>query len=236
MAEQIQHDASDVAALLRQIEESGHVIEENDQLAGVLIRLLRVWLHEVPDERTVFLTRSVMAATELAQMVPPRILADAASSRTSVGVLLSALRSREAISLLRDEQDPLVAARLRGLLARRSLLTSEGGTLSAAQVGEILGIQRQAVDKRRQKNQLIGVSVGGRNYEYPAWQLTEDGVLPGLQDVLHELRDHDPWTKIGFFLNGNLRLNGESPLASLRRGETEPVIRAARAVGEHGAA
>jgi hypothetical protein len=224
-----------IPALIRQIEEARSVLESNDNMAKIVRELLRVIARNRP-ARAAFLVRSVSAALDLTSGVPPTALANALSSRTSMGALVTALSSPEALFLLKEEHDPFAAAHVRGLAARQRLLESEGGTLSAPQVGHLLGIERQAVDKRRQKNQLVGVSTGGRNYRYPAWQFAENGVLAGLQDVLHELREHDPWTQIGFFLNGSMRLDGETPLAALRRGEVPAVLRAARAVGEQGAA
>jgi hypothetical protein len=42
--------------------------------------------------------------------------------------------------------------------------------------------------------------------------------------------------KLAFFLNSNLRLNDESPLHRLRRGDIDAVLHAAETYGEHGAA
>jgi hypothetical protein len=41
---------------------------------------------------------------------------------------------------------------------------------------------------------------------------------------------------VRFFLAKNVRLDGDRPLDRLRRGDVDPVVRAARAFGEHGAA
>jgi len=78
--------------------------------------------------------------------------------------------------------------------------------------------------------------MGRRGYAYPSWQFGDDGVLPGLEEVLQDLGSHDSWTQVGFFLNGNVRLGDETPLAELKRGHAEAVRRAARAYGEQGAA
>ena len=42
--------------------------------------------------------------------------------------------------------------------------------------------------------------------------------------------------RAAFFLSGDPRLNGATPLEELRRGNIEAVRRAASAYGEHGAA
>jgi hypothetical protein len=104
-------------------------------------------------------------------------------------------------------------------------------------VAKLLGISRQAVDKRRRAGKLIGVSLGKRGYAYPIWQFGGGhGTLHGLEDVLEAMSEFGPWTQYAFMIGGNYRLNGETPLACLRRGEVEPVVRAASAYGEHGAA
>jgi len=134
-----------------------------------------------------------------------------------------------------QRDDLLARARLRGLDARARLLQAEGGPLSVDAVGRLLHITRQAVDKRRRAGRLLGLRIGRRGYAYPSWQFGEAGTLPGLEEVLLDLLNHDPWMQVGFFLNGNVRLGGESPLAELRRGHVEAVQRAARAYGEQGA-
>jgi len=71
---------------------------------------------------------------------------------------------------------------------------------------------------------------------YPRWQFDCEGLLPGFDAVLGDLRSHDAWMQALFFLNANEYLDGASPLAELRRGELARVRRAARAYGEQGAA
>jgi hypothetical protein len=132
--------------------------------------------------------------------------------------------------------DPLAKARLRGAVAMRELLGADGGALSAAEVGALLGVSRQAVDKRRRAGQLLAVDLPRRGLLYPAWQFTEQGsTLPGLGEVLAALREHDPWARARFFVTGNDRLEGRRPLDALRNGELEPVLAAAGEFGRHGA-
>lgn len=118
---------------------------------------------------------------------------------------------------------------------QRSMLKESGGVLSGAQVARILDISRQAVDKRRKQGQLIGLTQGKRGYAYPAWQFEGGKMLAHLTKLLDALRTHDAWMQLAFFINGNDRLNGRSPLELLRAGELEPVLRAAESYGEQGA-
>lgn len=56
-----------------------------------------------------------------------------------------------------------------------------------------------------------------------------------MSDVLETLHSFDQWMQLTFFLNGNMRLGGQSLLEALRQGRIADVLRAARAYGEHGA-
>jgi hypothetical protein len=127
-------------------------------------------------------------------------------------------------------------AKLRGIEYRRRILEKLGGTLSAEEVAELIGISRQAVDKRRSQNHLIGLTQGRRGYAYPAFQFEDGKTLAGLRDVLDALSGHDPWMQSIFFANGNDRLNGVTPLEALRQGKFASIVLAAQAYGEQGAA
>jgi hypothetical protein len=133
-------------------------------------------------------------------------------------------------------KDPLARARLRGVLAMRELLSGDGGALAGNEVADLLGISRQAVDKRRKAGQLIAVELPRRGLLYPAWQFVEAGALPGLARVLAALGAHDAWAQARFFVSRNGRLANRRPLEVLKGGELDAVLRAAEAFGEHGAA
>jgi hypothetical protein len=139
----------------------------------------------------------------------------------------------EAVDTLRPD-DPLVKTRLRGLRTRDDLVHAEGGTVDVEAAARILGISRQAVDRRRRSNTLLGLSVGRRGYRYPVWQFTPTGVLPGLVTVLRQLEDQGSWFIASWLLGHNSRL-GARPLDALRQGHTDAVVQAAQAYGEQGA-
>ncbi|CAA9279104.1 MAG: hypothetical protein AVDCRST_MAG77-3650 [uncultured Chloroflexi bacterium] len=183
-----------------------------------------------------FIARSLNAVARVASRLSEAQLGDAAGAPSDVAVLVKALRAPEAIADL--EEDPLAGARLRGAQVRLELLTAEGGTLGVEQVAELLGLSRQAVDKRRRAGTLLAVEVGKRGYRYPAWQFSGGEALPGLPGVLRAL-DVSPWTQLSWFLSADLRLGGERPLDLLRRRDPEQVkrvVRAAAAYGHQGAA
>ena len=158
----------------------------------------------------------------------------ALNAPTEFDTILQALERPEVAGAVRDH-DPLAMARLRGIEAKRRILSEDGGILSAEKVGEVLTISRQAVEKRRKAGRLIGVSLGRRGFGYPAWQLSERGTLAGLEAVLDVLKPHDAWTKLVFLTSENAATDGKKPLDMLRSGEAEKVLAAARTYGEQGA-
>jgi hypothetical protein len=128
--------------------------------------------------------------------------------------------------------DPLAAARLRGMKVKQELLHSDGSSLKSEEVAQLLGISRQAVDKRRSKGQLLAVSLGKRGYFYPLWQFQAGKILPGLSLVLATLANFDAWTQLMFMKTGDIRLNNYTPLECLIAGDVDGVVAAARCYGE----
>ncbi|WP_437718492.1 hypothetical protein WMF45_19910 [Sorangium sp. So ce448] len=185
--------------------------------------------------RVEFLARGIDALTQVAERLDQSELGEVVASPSNADALVTALTQPSAVGLF-SAADPLTPARLRGLQARDALLAAEGGTLTAEEVGEALHLPPQAIEARRAAGTLLAVSIGGRGHLYPAWQFADEGLLPGMEEILTLLEAHPPLAKVRFFLSGNLRLDGERPLDWLRRGELDPVRLAARTFGEQGAA
>jgi hypothetical protein len=185
--------------------------------------------------RRAFLARGLIGLARIAAELDKRTLSSATGAPSDYAVLVDALQAPAAVAIL-TEDDPLAGARLRGLEMRERLVRAEGGVLGAEQVARHLGISRQAADKRRRAGRLLALSMGRRGYAYPVWQFAQEGVLPGFEQVLAELGAQDPWMQAAFFLSGDARLDGMTPLAALREGRSESVCRAARGYGEHSAA
>ncbi|MGC4108396.1 MAG: hypothetical protein QM753_18905 [Thermomicrobiales bacterium] len=180
-------------------------------------------------------TRILRAVAELAEQSDAATLALASGEASDYAVLLALLDQPEALAALRT-RDPLAPARLRGLRSREALLAAEGGTLSAQDVGGLLGITRQAVDNRRKRGKLVAVELGRRGYAYPAWQFHSGRVAPGLDRVLAAFPEPGAWAFVAFMLNGNARLDGARPLDALRDGQIDRVLHAASIYGEQSAA
>ena len=136
---------------------------------------------------------------------------------------------------------PMISATGQALLAFRSLLQFFEArrvllhdALTAPQVAELLGVSRQTPLNRLRDNTLLAVLDRGA-YRFPAWQFDphgEDGVLPGLPDVLDALEPQQPFAKLVWLRRPNSTLEGREPLDLLRDRELEPVLDAAHAAAE----
>jgi biotin operon repressor len=186
-------------------------------------------------QKPVFVSRALQAVAELAKELPDERIEEATTAPNDYLVLLNVMNTPSVVAQL-TEKDPLASAKLRGVEAQQKLLQAGGGVLSAEETAELLGISRQAVDKRRKQGQLIGLVQGRRGYAYPAWQFEDGRTIEDLEQVLKTLQGHDPWMQMAFFLNGNERLGGRSPLEVLRAGDSSRVLAAAAEYGEQGAA
>jgi hypothetical protein len=186
-------------------------------------------------EHPVFFSRAFNALSSITNELSSQSVEELTASSTDLELLVNAVSATSTAAASTDA-DPLIRAKLRGIEHRKRILEKLGGTLSAEQVSELIGISRQAVDRRRSQNQLIGLTQGKRGYAYPAFQFEDGKTLDGLKEVLDALSGHDPWMQSIFFANGNDRLTGKTPLDALRQGKTEAVVRAAEAYGEQGVA
>jgi hypothetical protein len=178
-----------------------------------------------------FTARVLTALANMVEAADEEALIDALGASSDYDVLMQTLDQPQVLEQLR-ERDPLISARIRGLRARERLLAAEGGTYSVLEVADLLGLTRQAVDKRRKAGKLLAVTMGKQWHVFPAWQFVSSGVLPGLEVVLADLEGHDPWMKIAFLLSSNTMFEGETPLNALRRGDIERVRTAAKLYGE----
>jgi hypothetical protein len=181
-----------------------------------------------------FQSRILRAFIQLEENLPSSIIEQATGAPTDFLVALEALSAAPETSQL-IESDPLLAAKLRGLKRKRQMLEATGGSLTSEQVAEILGISRQAVDKRRSSNQLLALTQGRRGNSYPAFQFADGKTIAGLEAVLAHLKPLDPWMQMAFFTAPNERLDGKTPMEALQNGWAEDVALASIAYGEQGA-
>jgi hypothetical protein len=137
-----------------------------------------------------------------------------------------------------NRQDPLLKAKLRGIKARNTMLNYQGHPWKSSDVAKYLDISVQAVSKKRSAKKILGLSLGKRGYVYPCWQFANNGILPGLSEIISILEAGlvPDWDKLRFFISGDFRLSGKTPLEYLQGSNLEPVKLAAKAYGVHSAA
>ena len=136
----------------------------------------------------------------------------------------------EMLALVPVRESPELRVRLRGAIARRELLEQEGGVVSPSSAAKLLHISRQAVGQRRVAGKLLGVETP-TGYLYPIWQFDGSELLPGIEETLAVLKDHDSWMQFIFFLTSNDATGGRRPLDLLRKGKHRAVLRAAELYG-----
>lgn len=186
-------------------------------------------------EHPAFYSRVLRAFRQLENDLPSTLIDEATAAPTDYLVAVEALSSAPGTAHLIAE-DAFIAAKFRGLKRKQQMLEAAGGTLTSEQVAKVLGISRQAVDKRRASNQLLALTQGKRGYSYPSFQFEDGKTITGLEEVLAELKDLDPWMQMVFFTSSNERFGGGTPLEKLRKGLVSEVQAVASGYGEQGAA
>jgi hypothetical protein len=127
--------------------------------------------------------------------------------------------------------------RLRSVGVENELRDAEGGGLSDAQFAHSLGIKsRETIRKYREGRRIFGFRKGVRAYRYPAWQIHEGQLLPGLDKVIEILvgKKLQPLSIISYFLTPSSDLDEARPLDVLRKGRVEDVVAAAKRYGDIG--
>jgi hypothetical protein len=185
--------------------------------------------------RQAFLDRVVNYFTEIADNASEAVIARALGEPTALGTAAHALA--QSVTEERDLEDAdrqIAGAIAAGARYKEELLKRAGGAYTAEQLGQVLGISRQAVNDGRKTNLYFGVPVG-QSYAYPKLQLTEGGALTGLRTFLDAFTLPDPWMKLAVLLEPSERLEGRSPLDVLRAGDVESPALVAATYGGQGA-
>lgn len=87
------------------------------------------------------------------------------------------------------------AAKARTVHFRAELTAKAGGMLGRTDVADLLGVGSAAVDKQRQRCQILGVPYG-TDIRYPAAQFTDGRTVPGLKPILAAFGDMNPWGQL----------------------------------------
>jgi hypothetical protein len=93
---------------------------------------------------------------------------------------------------------------------------------------------RQGVDKRRKAGKLLALQSGRGDYLYPVCQVTEHGVLPGIDRFLAACPPSGGWTRLDLLLTPAEEIGGRSPVEALRGGDVAAAAHAASMFGELG--
>jgi hypothetical protein len=111
----------------------------------------------------------------------------------------------------------------------KDVLEAEGGSLSRKDFAAMLPVSEDTIRNYLNRGKILAWKKGGRNYRYPAWQIFNGQLLPGLHEVIPILNEKSgsPIGHICFFLNSNDLLKYKRPLDVLRKGDVKSVVRAA---------
>jgi len=116
--------------------------------------------------RAAFQRRSMDALSRISTQASTESLTEALAATTDVGTLARVLGDADVLGAAVAALEPLAPLIARNAEHRLELLGEAGGTLSAEEVGRLLGITRQGVDKRRRASGL------------PAWRRLALSALP----------------------------------------------------------
>ena len=87
------------------------------------------------------------------------------------------------------------AARERTAQFREEMATRAGGMYDRTQVAAMLGVSTAAIEKQRQRRQILGVPYGSE-IRYPAAQFVNGETVGHLKRILEALDDTDPWQQL----------------------------------------
>ncbi|ESY66392.1 DNA-binding protein [Mesorhizobium sp. LNHC252B00] len=180
-----------------------------------------------------FLRRATSALERMTASASPKTLSEALAAPTDAGSLAHLLSQSDVIGSAVIELDPLVPALVRNVEHRKLLIERAGGTLSAEDAGRLLGISRQAVDKRRRAGSMLAVREGS-DWRYPACQFDNTDVVTGIPDVVRAYASSGSWVALDFLLAPDSALGGRSPLEVLKAGNREAVLRQLRSEAQDG--
>ena len=127
--------------------------------------------------------------------------------------------------------------RLRSLGAGDELRNAEGGGLSDAEFAARLELRsRETIHQYREKGRIFSW-LDSRSHHYPAWQIYQKELLPGLAQVLAVLKAKElhPLAMISYFLTPSYGLGERRPLDMLREGKVADVVSDAERYGDIGA-
>lgn len=182
-----------------------------------------------------FLERSYAALERLSAAASAEVLEEALRAPTDIGGVASLLSDLAPLGQDVSALDPWAEELAEGALLKQELLRDAGGAFSSGEVGQLLGISRQAVDQRARRSKLLAVPQGNGERLYPACQFDENGTVAGLERLLGAFQVEAPWMRLSVLLDEEPALGGRTPIRALREGDIDAAIRLVRGFGEQGA-
>lgn len=170
-----------------------------------------------------FLRRAMSALERITAITPAKALTAALAAPTGAGTLAQILIIPSLSGRPWRILDPMVRARTQ-CRASEHVVPACGRRPIREEAGKIAGITRQAIDKRRRSNAILAVREGS-DWKYPGCQFRDGEVLPGIAEVVRDLRPGAGDARFPL-LAPDSALGGRSPLEALRQGDLAAVERA----------
>ena len=180
-------------------------------------------IRDLDQMHSALILRSLSAFDRIVRNMPGDLLMSALAAPSDFGALARALGDPRITDPSR-EIDPLAGAIGRSIKHRKQLAEIAGEMLTSAQVSDLLGIKRQAIDKRRNAKKLLGIRQGS-DWLYPAFQFGSSDALEGLETVLGAYSETDAWVIVDILLTPDEALGGRRLLDALREGDKSAVQR-----------
>lgn len=174
--------------------------------------------------RASFLKRTMGAVQRMSAEMTDEMLFAALAAPSDLGTLARAIGDSRLVDPAM-QIDPLAPAVARSLEHRKILLGLAGPMMSSTQVADLLGLSRQAVDKRRAASRLLALRIGS-DWQYPAFQFEDGVVLPDLERVIISQGGADAWVVLDILLAQDSTLGGRSLLDALRQRDGQAITRA----------
>jgi hypothetical protein len=103
---------------------------------------------------------------------------------------------------------------------RLDILKRAGGTLDTAEVANLLGTTADEVRRRLEAGRLLAYQTVSGEYRFPRVQFTDNGVLPGLEQVLDAMNIDAAWMRVQLLMDHDV-------IGALRDGRVEEAVLAA---------
>lgn len=195
------------------------------QVAGSRNNLSRVLGTELHEMLLVDDSETVAEPSQRDRWIPIECFADPAlSDDKELERVSNVLVERASVPVTNALWEELIA---KGTAMKQNLLNESGGTLSACEVAELLGVSEAMVDQQRRDSKVLAVQIDGE-WRYPRCQFEGGTVSTVLAEVQPLIAAESPWIALAFLVTSSEGLDGLSPLEALRTKDPALCARARR--------